>query len=224
MKKIELDNILEQFNIQVDNPVCFLNQETSKHFLNSSDNKAKYRLFMKASQLEAMRAVHQAIANEREAANNLIKEKSAYLPELERELCEWEEKFKKCLSAEKLKQKLAVLYQEAAWAITISNEKTVEESERELKVHERSREKVEKKIDELKMNERGFSETNKSDKMTIIKLTQEAKSLKTHEAEILARFNEANLAHRKILVEIKKLKVFLEFFETFYSYFGFIKS
>ena len=50
-KKEELNNIVEQFNIQVDNPVCFLNQETSKHFLNTSDPYAKYTLFMKASQL-----------------------------------------------------------------------------------------------------------------------------------------------------------------------------
>jgi structural maintenance of chromosomes protein 6 len=50
-KKEELNNIVEQFNIQVENPVCFLNQETSKHFLNSSNPRQKYILFMKASQL-----------------------------------------------------------------------------------------------------------------------------------------------------------------------------
>lgn len=207
IKKSELDNIVEQFNIQVDNPVCFLNQETSKHFLNSSDNKAKYLLFMKASQLEAMRAIHQAIANEREAANNLIKDKSDYMPVLERELYEWEEKYKMCQSAEKLKKKLAVLYMEAAWALCISSEKIVEASERELKVQEKSKEKVEKKIDELKQKEREFEETNSNDKITITKLTQEAKSLKATEAEIYARANEATLAHRKVSTEIKKLKV-----------------
>jgi structural maintenance of chromosomes protein 6 len=50
-KKEELNNIVEQFNIQIENPVCFLNQETSKHFLNSSNPRQKYILFMKASQL-----------------------------------------------------------------------------------------------------------------------------------------------------------------------------
>jgi hypothetical protein len=43
-KKQEVDNIVEQFNIQVNNPVCFLNQETSKHFLNSSNNSDKYKV------------------------------------------------------------------------------------------------------------------------------------------------------------------------------------
>ena len=50
-KKEEINNIVDQFNIQVENPVCFLNQETSKHFLNTSNKEAKYTLFMKASQL-----------------------------------------------------------------------------------------------------------------------------------------------------------------------------
>ncbi len=50
-KKEELNNIVEQFNIQIENPVCFLNQETSKHFLNSANPNQKYILYMKASQL-----------------------------------------------------------------------------------------------------------------------------------------------------------------------------
>lgn len=43
-KKSEIDNIADQFNIQVDNPVCFLNQETSKNFLNSSNSSDKYKV------------------------------------------------------------------------------------------------------------------------------------------------------------------------------------
>jgi structural maintenance of chromosomes protein 6 len=43
-KKQEVDNIVEQFNIQVSNPICFLNQETSKNFLNSSKETDKYQV------------------------------------------------------------------------------------------------------------------------------------------------------------------------------------
>ena len=53
VKKQEVDNIVEQFNIQVDNPVCFLNQETSKHFLNSSNKSDKYKVkFVSNSKVE----------------------------------------------------------------------------------------------------------------------------------------------------------------------------
>ena len=46
VKKQEVDNIVEQFNIQVNNPVCFLNQDISKHFLNSSNNADKYKVWL----------------------------------------------------------------------------------------------------------------------------------------------------------------------------------
>ena len=76
-KKQEVDNIVEQFNIQVNNPVCFLNQETSKHFLNSSNNSDKYKLFMKASQLESMKQIQEEIESERQNCKSLIEEKES---------------------------------------------------------------------------------------------------------------------------------------------------
>ena len=41
-KKEELDHILDQFNIQVDNPVAILNQDTSRNFLHSKNATDKY--------------------------------------------------------------------------------------------------------------------------------------------------------------------------------------
>lgn len=85
-KKSELDNIVEHFNIQVDNPVCFLNQETSKHILTSSNKSHKYKLFLKASELETVRKFYEMADLERIKSETIIEEKKAYLPILEREL------------------------------------------------------------------------------------------------------------------------------------------
>lgn len=43
-KREELNHILDQFNIQVDNPVAILNQETSRNFLNSKNAQDKYKV------------------------------------------------------------------------------------------------------------------------------------------------------------------------------------
>ena len=51
-KKEELTHVLDHCNIQVDNPVSLLNQDTSRHFLQKSNPRDKYRLFMKATLLE----------------------------------------------------------------------------------------------------------------------------------------------------------------------------
>ena len=41
-KREELSHILDQFNIQVDNPVSILNQDTSRNFLHSKSPRDKY--------------------------------------------------------------------------------------------------------------------------------------------------------------------------------------
>ena len=45
-KREDLNCILDQFNIQVDNPVAILNQDTSRHFLNSKSPHDKYKVWL----------------------------------------------------------------------------------------------------------------------------------------------------------------------------------
>jgi uncharacterized protein YxjI len=44
-KREELVHILDQFNVQVDNPVAILNQDTSRNFLHSSKPQDKYKVW-----------------------------------------------------------------------------------------------------------------------------------------------------------------------------------
>eukprot|EP00794_Sanderia_malayensis_P000113 gene113-724_t len=68
-KKEDLLTILDQFNIQIDNPVSLLNQDTSRCFLNSSDPSDKYKFFLKATQLEQMSMHYQMIFEKKENIN-----------------------------------------------------------------------------------------------------------------------------------------------------------
>ena len=43
-KKEDLSRMLDHFNIQVDNPVAVLNQDTSRNFLNSKSPHDKYKV------------------------------------------------------------------------------------------------------------------------------------------------------------------------------------
>ena len=43
-KKDDLIKILDRFNIQVDNPVSLLNQETSRNFLHSTNPATLYQV------------------------------------------------------------------------------------------------------------------------------------------------------------------------------------
>lgn len=50
----ELLRLLMYLNIQVDNPVCVLNQDASRTFLRESNPKKRFQLFLKATQFETI--------------------------------------------------------------------------------------------------------------------------------------------------------------------------
>uniref|UniRef100_A0A8C7XFD9 Structural maintenance of chromosomes protein 6 n=1 Tax=Oryzias sinensis TaxID=183150 RepID=A0A8C7XFD9_9TELE len=75
-KKEELISILDNFNIQVNNPVSVLTQEMSKHFLHSKGEGDKYKFFMKATQLEQMRETFVYIKATKQATQHKIEQQN----------------------------------------------------------------------------------------------------------------------------------------------------
>jgi hypothetical protein len=53
-KKSDLDDILDAFSLQLDNPMNVLTQDMARQFLNHSGPKEKYKFFLKGTQLEAL--------------------------------------------------------------------------------------------------------------------------------------------------------------------------
>merc|ERR1711915_202895 len=90
-KKDELLAILDHFNIQIDNPVSILNQETSRSFLNTSDARDKYKFFLKATQLEQMSTDYQQAIEDKEILKQTLEKKKKVIPELLQEVKLFEE-------------------------------------------------------------------------------------------------------------------------------------
>merc|ERR1712087_904792 len=55
----DLRKIKDWFNIQVENPMSILNQDTSRNFLNSRKEEDKYKFFQKATQLEKVQDLYE---------------------------------------------------------------------------------------------------------------------------------------------------------------------
>ena len=62
-------------NLQVDNPVCILNQETAKNFLHSNNAQAKYKLFERATQMDVMHQEFSSAEDELSRSKSCMKEK-----------------------------------------------------------------------------------------------------------------------------------------------------
>lgn len=69
----EVQNIVSYLGIQVENPVCILNQDTARNFLSTSDPKHKYQLFMRATKLDVILEERQKfILNRRKSVDMLV--------------------------------------------------------------------------------------------------------------------------------------------------------
>jgi len=210
VKKQEVDNIVEQFNIQVDNPVCFLNQETSKHFLNSSNKSDKYKFFMKASQLESMKRIQEQAECERQLSLQIIQDKESNMPKLSDALFVLEEKFKRCQSVEKLRQRLGVLMQEFSWTVVINSEKLIEAANREKQALIAKKDKLESKFLEAKNNFELTNTAYEEIKANIANLNSKSKSDAAEYEKVNVAFKNASQNYKHIQNELKKVQVLLD--------------
>lgn len=71
----EINRITSHFNIQIDNPVCILNQETSRNFLATSDSKQKFKLFVKATCLEELANEYKKIELNKIVCANILRDR-----------------------------------------------------------------------------------------------------------------------------------------------------
>lgn len=46
---------MSYFNIQIENPVCILNQDISRNFLTTNDSRQRFKLFFKATCLDELK-------------------------------------------------------------------------------------------------------------------------------------------------------------------------
>jgi structural maintenance of chromosomes protein 6 len=124
-KKTELEDIIDAFAMQIDNPMNVLTQDMARQFLNDSNPKEKYKFFLKGTQLETLNMDYNQISQELEEqesrAQTLQGDVKIYRKKYEQAVA----KAKSARNLENMRKKEQDLAHQAAWA-------QVEAEEREL--------------------------------------------------------------------------------------------
>ncbi|XP_059153148.1 structural maintenance of chromosomes protein 6-like [Physella acuta] len=149
-KRDEVQRITDHLNIQVDNPVSILNQDTSRSFLNTKSAADKFKFFMKATQLEQMSSDYDLVKKNKEITRQEITSKESVLPIMLKEVKVWENKFKNLMALSELKDKIKALKRELAWSLVIEKEKGLKPLEKALKSNEAALPKFVKMVDQAK--------------------------------------------------------------------------
>uniref|UniRef100_A0A3Q4MY98 Structural maintenance of chromosomes protein 6 n=1 Tax=Neolamprologus brichardi TaxID=32507 RepID=A0A3Q4MY98_NEOBR len=205
-KKDELVSILDNFNIQVNNPVSVLTQEMSKYFLHSKGEGDKYKFFMKATQLEQMREDFIYIKTTKHLTEDKVEQHSECLKDLKRKYLEKEDRYRSLASLDEMHTKLEELQKQMAWALVTEMEKDLEPMKEKLQADRRSTEKYDDKVNEWKNKVDEAEKKYKQVQEQLERITQQVQELQPKCAELKTESQKRNNLLKSSEVTVHRCK------------------
>lgn len=142
----EVHNIVTYLGIQVENPICILNQDTARNFLSTSDPKHKYQLFMRGTRLDIMWEEREKLRTHIETTFELLSEKENQLKGVKEELIEIKRTYDEHISVLEKKNELRELQGEMLWSIVKDTEADCQKYRARLKAAEEEVKAMEEEI------------------------------------------------------------------------------
>jgi chromosome segregation ATPase len=131
-KKSELEDILDAFSLQIDNPMNVLTQDMARQFLNHSTPKDKYKFFLSGTQLETLHRDYQQIEASLELMNSRQQVSEEIVASRRKEVVDAQTKAKNAGKLEEMRKKELYLQSQAAWANVEDEESALREAEDEI--------------------------------------------------------------------------------------------
>ncbi|XP_011621369.1 structural maintenance of chromosomes protein 6B isoform X1 [Amborella trichopoda] len=219
-KKGELHELVEHFNIDVENPCVIMSQDKSREFLHSGNDKDKFKFFFRATLLQQVNELLQNIKGQLDAANAMIDELESSIRPILKEIDELKEKIKSMEHVEEISQQVNILKKQLAWCWVYDVDHQIqEEGVRLEKLKDRIPtcqariDRQKEKIDELK----GLFLERKGDISNMMEKTSEVRRLQGERQQNLSKATkekfelEEEMARRtnmirKLLDSVKRIE------------------
>ncbi|KAG9649143.1 DNA repair protein Rad18, partial [Aureobasidium melanogenum] len=188
-KKAELENIVDFFALQLDNPMNVLSQDRAREFLSGSSPHDKYKFFIKGTQLEQLDGDYRILEDQLDTIEHRCELAETDLEILGRDAKAAEQKKKMIDRSQTTMEKINQLRWQHAWA-------QVEEQERELQRIEDQIHQAENKISmqqaqadqASKLYDESHS-TREANASVIIDLQEQLGPLQDNHAEVKSIFD-----------------------------------
>lgn len=160
-KKQEIDEISEQYGLQMSNPLTVLSQDNARQFLNSATPAQKYKYFVSGVQLEQIDNDYK-ISQDQLDKNLVAREDlTENIAHLKKEMVDAERLAEAARKNRSIREKARLYRNQMAWAQVIVQEKLLEQ--RELEIQKRTQ-NIEEAKEELEQMSKALE--NADDKMT----------------------------------------------------------
>ncbi|KAJ4911743.1 Structural maintenance of chromosomes protein 6A [Raphanus sativus] len=152
-RKEELRELVEHYNIDVENPCVIMSQDKSREFLHSGNDKDKFKFFYKATLLQQVDDLLLGVDTNLKAASALLDELEETIKPVEKEINELLGKIKTMEKFEEIYQQVQFLKKKLAWSWVYDVDRELkEQSEKLIKLRERvptCQHRIDKKLGEV---------------------------------------------------------------------------
>ena len=168
-RKDEIVAICDNYNIQVDNPLSVLTQETAKKFLVNSTPRDLYNFFMDATQLAQLSIDYSYSLDRMKSIQNSLDMAKKSWPALEEKIESLRVELNAIAEQKHMNQKVEELKAEILWATVANRENDAKEKEDQLSADQR---KIAENNENIELLNHKLSETNESIKEIDTELTE----------------------------------------------------
>ncbi|KAL8539574.1 hypothetical protein ACS0TY_001254 [Phlomoides rotata] len=180
-RREDLREIVEHFNIDVDNPCVIMTQDKSREFLHSGNAKDKFKFFYKATLLQQVDDLLKGIENQLSEATALVNQLDESLRPTLKELDKLQEKIKNMEFMEEISQKVDLLSKQLAWLLVYADDRKLEEKHKFIEKYRGRKPSCQARIDQTRCTmeelENQF-ETKKKQVKSMLAKTDEVKRMK----------------------------------------------
>lgn len=126
-RREEIRELVEHFNIDVENPCVVMSQDKSREFLHSGNDKDKFKFFFKATLLSQVDDLLKSVKDNLDKANGEVFELERSIAPVEKELNELQGKIKSMEHIEEISQQVQLLTKKCAWSLVYDIDKQMQE-------------------------------------------------------------------------------------------------
>jgi chromosome segregation ATPase len=186
-KKGDLDDILDYFAFQLDNPINVLTQDMARQFLSNSTPEDKYKFFIKGTQLETLDADYKLMEEHLDGMEAKLRSRRSDIGDLKQKAEQAEKRKKRLDASQGIQQNIRKTQWMHAWA-------QVEEQERMLETYERDVLMQKQQIEEVTDRASDATGTYDGHNQAFEAAINHLESLKANIDEVRSRYDEEKAA------------------------------
>lgn len=203
-KKGDMDDIVEYYQLQVDNPMNVLSQDEAKTFINNSTPKQKFEFFRKGVQLEQLDNDYRLVAESCDQIEALLEESMDDFKVLEKQAEDAEAKKKIYDQHQDMRIEKRFLGGQLAWCQVGEQESEMEERRRRLSDIQQKIEERERIVEEKDRAYQAIDASVERASEKARKLEDELAPIKEEEQEAKAKAEEADSEIKRLHQEHKE--------------------